>query len=87
LLAAVIGTSGDMGKSEGTYFGIWNWATKMNLALAAGLALPALEHMGYQVGTTNVAGIEALAVGYALLPCVLKTLSAMILWRAPLANV
>lgn len=87
LLAAVIGESGDMGKKEGSYFGIWNWATKMNLALAAGLALPLLEQMGYQTGTTSAAGLDALAVAYALLPCALKLLSAAILWKAPLENV
>jgi len=87
LLAAVIGHAGDSGKREGAYFGVWNWATKINLALAAGISLPLLEVLGYQNGTTDPQGLHALALGYALLPCVLKSLAAMLLWRAPLDNV
>lgn len=86
LLAAVIGKAGDIGRHEGTYFGIWNWATKMNLALAAGISLPLLELLGYLPGTSEVQGLHALALSYALLPCLLKTLAAILLWRAPLKN-
>jgi len=28
LLAAVIGDANDIGKREGSYFGLWNWAPK-----------------------------------------------------------
>jgi glycoside/pentoside/hexuronide:cation symporter, GPH family len=84
LLAAVIGEAGDMGTREGAYFGIWSWATKMNLALAAGISLPLLELLGYLPGITEVHGLHALAVGYALLPCLLKLVAALLLWRAPL---
>lgn len=84
LLAAVIGEAGDMGTREGAYFGIWSWATKMNLALAAGISLPLLELLGYLPGTTEVQGLHALAIGYALLPCLLKSIAALLLWRAPL---
>ena len=87
LLAAVIGHAGDIGKREGAYFGIWNWATKINLALAAGIALPLLQVLGYQNGGTDPQGLHALALGYALLPCALKSIAAMLLWRAPLENV
>lgn len=87
LLAAVIGQAGDIGKREGAYFGIWNWATKINLALAAGISLPLLDVLGYQAGTMDAYGLHALAVGYALLPCLLKSVAAMMLWRAPLENV
>jgi glycoside/pentoside/hexuronide:cation symporter, GPH family len=84
LLAAVIGNADDSGKREGSYFGLWSWATKMNLALAAGIALPLLEVLGYRTGTTDAQGLHALAIGYALLPCLLKLIAAMLLWRAPL---
>jgi Na+/melibiose symporter-like transporter len=86
LLAAVIGHAGDIGKREGAYFGIWNWATKINLALAAGISLPLLQILGYQNGSTDPQGLHALALGYALLPCVLKSVASMLLWRAPLEN-
>jgi GPH family glycoside/pentoside/hexuronide:cation symporter len=87
LLAGVIGHANDIGKHEGAYFGIWNWATKMNLALAAGISLPLLEILGYKTGTTDIQGLHALAIGYALLPCMLKGFAAALLWRAPLDNV
>ena len=86
LLAAIIRKAGDMGIYEGAYFGLWNWATKMSLALAAGISLPLLELMGYVPGTTDVQGLHALALAYALLPCVLKFISAMLLWNAPLGD-
>ena len=38
MLAGVITQAGDRGRFEGAYFGWWNFATKLNLALAAGLA-------------------------------------------------
>ena len=87
LLAAVIKVAGHSGKHEGMYFGVWNWATKLNLALAAGIALPALQFMGYGVGTTDEIGLQALTIGYAVLPCVLKIFACLLLWRSPLSEV
>jgi GPH family glycoside/pentoside/hexuronide:cation symporter len=37
LLAGVIAEAGDRGRLDASYFGWWNFATKLNLALAAGL--------------------------------------------------
>lgn len=85
LLAAVIGRAGHSGQREGAYFGAWSWATKMNLALAAGISLPLLERLGYVPGTTD--GMHALAIAYALLPCALKLAAAGILARAPLRDI
>lgn len=87
LLSAVIHAAGHSEKKEGSYFGVWNWATKMNLALAAGLSLPALEFLGYVPGTTDERGLLALSLAYAGLPCVLKLLAATILWRTRLEEV
>jgi len=73
-----------LGRGEGAYFGLWNLATKMNLALAAGLSLPLLGAFGYAPKAAN--GPEALFVLsaiYALLPCALKALAAIALWRDP----
>jgi GPH family glycoside/pentoside/hexuronide:cation symporter len=84
LLAAVIARAGHTGQREGAYFGAWSWATKMNLALAAGIALPLLQRLGYVPGTADGAGLQALRVAYALLPCALKLAAAGLLWRAPL---
>ena len=87
LLAAVIARAGHSGAREGSYFGAWSWATKMNLALAAGVALPLLERLGYVPGTVDAGGMHALRVAYALLPCALKLLAAALLWRAPLDDI
>ena len=76
LLAGVIAQQGDSGRHEGAYFGWWNFASKLNLALAAGLALPLLGALGYTPGTRDPEGLAMLGWAYALLPCVLKLLAA-----------
>lgn len=76
LLAGVIAQQGDSGRHEGAYFGWWNFATKLNLALAAGLALPLLGALGYSPGTRDPEALRTLALAYAVLPCALKLLAA-----------
>jgi GPH family glycoside/pentoside/hexuronide:cation symporter len=72
------------GRSEGAYFGLWNLATKMNLALAAGIALPMLHALGYAPGADNPPqALLALAVVYALVPCALKASAAVVLGASP----
>ena len=81
LLAGVIQQHGDQQQSEGAYFGWWAFATKLNLALAAGLALPALGLLGYQPGATDADALQTLTLAYCVLPCLLKTLAALLLYR------
>lgn len=81
LLAGVVQRAGHARQHEGAYFGWWTCATKLNLALAAGLALPLLQWLGYQPGSTNGQALQALALAYALLPCALKAAAAALLWR------
>lgn len=81
LLTGVIQRAGHSGQAEGAYFGWWNFATKLNLALAAGLALPLLQWWGYTPGEQSAAGLQALTWAYCLLPCALKLLAAGLLWR------
>ncbi|MBC7957908.1 MAG: MFS transporter [Cytophagales bacterium] len=80
LLAGVIQTAGHGGRAEGAYFGWWNFATKLNLALAAGVALPALQAFGYAPGSQSPQALSALTVAYCVLPCVLKLGAAGLLW-------
>ncbi|MBB1652377.1 MULTISPECIES: MFS transporter [Delftia] len=82
LLTGVIHESGQGGRGEGRYLGWWTCATKLNLALAAGLALPLLSAAGYRSGGTDPAGLQALAWAYGGLPCLLKLAAALLLWRA-----
>lgn len=72
LLAGVVQRAGHSGRAEGAYFGWWNFATKLNLALAAGVALPLLEAFGYRPGVRDDAALDALTIAYCLLPCLLK---------------
>jgi glycoside/pentoside/hexuronide:cation symporter, GPH family len=71
LLADVIGRDGHV-RATGTYFGLWTLATKLNLALAAGIALPLLGALGYAPGARDPSAVHALALVYAAAPCVLK---------------
>lgn len=68
----------------GAYFGVWNFVTKFNLALAGGIALPLVSFAGYSVGAggaANADGLLALAAVYALLPAALKLGALLLLWR------
>ena len=80
LLTGLIQRAGHALRFEGSYFGWWTCANKLNLALAAGLSLPALQVLGYAPGTTSEPALKALALVYAALPCVLKLAGAGLLW-------
>lgn len=86
LLAGVIQRAGHAGRLEGAYFGWWNFATKLNLALAAGIALPLLAAFGYTPGARDAGALEALVVAYCVLPCALKLCAALLLWRRWIAH-
>ena len=75
LLAGLIGQLGERGRREGAYFGWWNFAAKLNLALAAGLALPVLAWLGYEPGSRDPQALMTLTAAYCLLPCVLKLIA------------
>lgn len=67
--------------SAGAHAGLWNFATKFNLALAAGIALPFLQWAGYTPGGQ---AIEPLVLAYCLIPCALKLGAAALLFVARL---
>ncbi len=79
LLSGLIAKAGDRGRAEGAYIGWWNFATKLNLALAAGLALPLLGALGYVPGAQDDDATRWLTAAYCLLPCTLKALAAVAL--------
>ncbi|MCW5654951.1 MFS transporter [Hydrogenophaga sp.] len=80
MLAGLIGQLGERGRREGAYFGWWNFATKMNLALAAGLALPLLAWLGYAPGARDATALNTLTLAYCLLPCLLKLAAGVTLY-------
>ena len=82
LLARVIDDDGERDRSDGAYFGLWHFFNKLNLAVAAGLALPLLQSLGYSPGVRDATALAALSASYALLPCALKLGSASLLFAA-----
>ncbi len=80
LLADVIDRDGQQ-RPTGAYFGLWTLATKLNLALAAGIALPLLSVLGYAPGAGGGGGLGALAFVYAIVPCALKLVALFALSR------
>ena len=80
LLTGVIQRAGHSGHAEGAYLGWWNFATKLNLALAAGVSLPALQAFGYAPGSRDPQALAALTLAYCALPCVLKLAASGLLY-------
>jgi glycoside/pentoside/hexuronide:cation symporter, GPH family len=80
LLTGAIQAQGDQDRHEGAYYGWWNFATKLNMALAAGLALPLLDVFGYTPGARDPSALQALLIAYCVLPCVLKLMAAGVLF-------
>ena len=85
LLATVLAGDEASRAHDGACFGVWNLATKINLAAAAGLALPLLGALGYAPGAA-AGGTLALSATYALLPSALKLAAGMVLLLAPLPS-
>lgn len=83
--ASIVADLGETRGGTGTYFGVWNLVAKVNLALAAGVAMPLLEIFGYTPGST--AHRDVLVAAYVLLPLGLKAVALGLLyrWRKALA--
>jgi Na+/melibiose symporter-like transporter len=79
LPAAIAADLGERQGQAGACFGLWNLVAKLNLALAAGLALPLLDLLDYRPGGAD--GLDALSFAYVLLPLGFKALAAGLLWR------
>ncbi|WP_068112066.1 MFS transporter [Tropicimonas marinistellae] len=72
------------GLNASAAFGIWSFAGKLGLALAAFLVLPALEASGFAPGTDNTPdAIRALTIAYAIIPCILKLFAMALVLALP----
>lgn len=77
--ASIVADLGETRGATGTYFGLWNLVAKINLALAAGIALPLLAFFGYAPGDTEHRAV--LIAAYVLLPVGLKAVALLLLYR------
>jgi Na+/melibiose symporter-like transporter len=80
LLTGVIQRTG-RADAAGLFTGWWQMATKLNLALAAGLALPALQWLGYRTTEADETSRQALTWVYGVVPCVFKAMALVVWWR------
>ena len=61
-------------------FGLWSFASKLSLAIAAATLFPLLQWAGFASGETNTPeALQALTLLYAALPCALKLLAIALL--------
>ncbi|WP_370261781.1 MFS transporter [Limnobacter sp.] len=93
LVARLIEENGERGQTEGTYFGLWNWVNKFNLALAPSFALGTLQWFNYSADVSKSEEFQSLGLlgqiaadpliwVYALLPCALKLVALVLLARS-----
>jgi GPH family glycoside/pentoside/hexuronide:cation symporter len=72
------------GSEAGTGFGLWSFASKLSLALAAAVLLPLLEARGFTAGADNPEpALALLTLLYAALPCGLKVVAIGLLITTP----
>jgi len=67
-------------------FALWGMSTKLALALAAGLTLPALGALGLGGEAPPPLALTALALTYALIPCALKLTAVALMFGLPLTR-
>lgn len=79
LLTGIVQRSGST-PLQGLYFGWWNLVSKLNLSLAAGIALPLLNLLGYAPGAREPQALQALTAVYCLVPCAFKLMAAVVLY-------
>ncbi|HSQ06359.1 MAG TPA: MFS transporter, partial [Chromatiaceae bacterium] len=65
---------------------LWGMSTKLALAVAAGLTLPALGALGLGGETPPQVALTALALTYALIHCVLKLTAVALMFGLPLTR-
>ncbi|MFN3825277.1 MAG: MFS transporter [Pseudorhodobacter sp.] len=74
--------------AEAMGFGLWSFASKFMLAVAAVTLFPLLDLAGFRAGMENdAAALRTLTLLYAALPCGLKLIAIALLMRIPVAEV
>ncbi|MFB4205332.1 MULTISPECIES: MFS transporter [Arhodomonas] len=72
------------GGRAGLFFGLWNMATKLALALAVGIAFPLLAALGFDPAAPASGDGLALALFYGAAPIPFKLAATALVWRFPL---
>ena len=74
----------DAPQARASAFGLWNFVTKLTMAVGAGVVLPLIEAGGYHSGADNSPqALHRLAIAYALLPCLLKAVAVAMVFVSP----
>tara|TARA_Y200000002_G_scaffold379033_1_gene387531 strand:+ start:392 stop:1630 length:1239 start_codon:yes stop_codon:yes gene_type:complete len=82
ILAKKINELGHRGHLESSYFGVLNLVIKLSLAFASGTVLPLLSFYGYSsVGDSPPNSLIALQFFYAGLPCFLKMICVLAIYK------
>lgn len=69
--------------NKAKYFGIWGMIGKSSIAIAGSLGLFVLGVLGYEPGSTNADSTRFyVAITYALIPCVIKLFSFILLYKS-----
>ncbi len=76
----------DRSENTGLYFALWGTATKLSLALAAGIGLGGVELLGFDPARPSAEGRQALVMIYAVLPIVFKLSAIGLVWRFPITR-
>lgn len=72
------------GLNASAAFGIWSFAGKLGLALAAFAVLPMLERSGFVPGGANsTTALNTLNIAYAVVPCILKLAALTLVLTLP----
>jgi Na+/melibiose symporter-like transporter len=72
---------------EGLFFSLWGVATKLALALSAGIAFPFLDRVGFVPGPSNSPkALFALALFYGAIPILFKVGAILMIRRYPLSR-
>jgi Na+/melibiose symporter-like transporter len=73
----------DARQRASSYYALLTLVAKLSLAFASAAVLPLLDMAGYVPAAENHAdALMALTISYALIPCALKLMAALWLWRA-----
>lgn len=66
------------------HFGVLAFEAKAALAIGSAIVFPALGAMGFvPAGENDRTALVALSVAYAVIPCLIKIIALVLLWRAP----